>query len=61
MLIPKQRLYNEATEEDFYWTVKYSVYDTEDCAFVENQIYTIYDTKEECQKDINIYNSFKII
>ncbi len=61
MLIPKQRLYNEATEEDFYCTVKYSVYDTEDCAFVENQIFTIYDTKEECQKDINIYNSFKII
>lgn len=61
MLIPKQRLYNDAAEGDFHCTVKYSVYDTDDCAFVENKVFSVYDTKEECQNSIDMFNSFSIV
>ena len=53
MLIPKQRLVNDAPEGEFHCVVKYSVYDTEGCAFVLNNIFGNYDTKEECQNAIN--------
>ena len=61
MLIPKQRLYNDAPGCDFHCTVKYSVYDTDDCAFVENKIFSVYDTKEECQNEIDLFNSFSVL
>lgn len=61
MFIPKQRLYNDAAEGDFHCTVKYSVYDTDDCAFVLNKVFSVYDTKEECQKLIDLFNSFSIV
>ena len=60
MFIPKQRLYNDAAEGDFHCTVKYSVYDTDDCAFVINKVFSVYDTKEECQNAIDFFYSFCI-
>lgn len=60
MLIPKQRLYNEGPEGDFLCTVKFSVYDTDNCEFIENRIFSVYNTKEECQKEIDLFNSFSI-
>ena len=48
MLIPKQRLFNDESERDFYCTVKYFVYDNEECGYVENRFFTHYDTKEDC-------------
>lgn len=61
MLIPKQRLVNDADEGDFHCVVKYSVYDTDDCAFVLNKIFGTYDSKEECQNAINFYNGFRLV
>lgn len=60
MLIPKARLYNDEAADDFHCTVKYSVYDTDDCAFLENKFFTVYDTKESCQNAINNFNKFSI-
>ena len=61
MLIPKPRLYNDAGEGDFNCTVKYSVYDTDDCAYVENKIFGIYNTKEECQHAIDFCGGFRLV
>ena len=61
MLIPKQRLELEDRDGQQYCVVKYSVYDTDDCAFIENKAFTLYDTKEECQEQINLFNSFHIV
>ena len=61
MLIPKQRLELEDRDGQQYCVVKYSVYDTDDCAFIENKAFTLYDTKEECQDQINLFNSFHIV
>ena len=61
MLIPKQRLYNDADEGDYHCVVKYSVYDTEECAYVVNNIFGIYDTKEECQKAIDFCSGFRLV
>ena len=61
MLIPKQRLELEDRDGQQYCVVKYSVYDTDDCAFIESKAFTLYDTKEECQEQINLFNSFHIV
>jgi len=61
MLIPKQRLVNDAPEGEFHCVVKYSVYDTEGCAFILNNIFGNYDTKEECQNAINFCNGFRLV
>lgn len=61
MLIPKQRLHTEDRDGQPYCVVKYSVWDTDDCAYVENRFFKYYDTKEECQKEIDFFNSFSII
>lgn len=61
MLIPKQRLVIETRGEQDYCVAKYTVYDTDDCAFVENKAFGNYDTKEECQKDIDLFNSFSLV
>ena len=61
MLIPKQRLVIETRDEQDYCVAKYTVYDTDDCAFVENKVFGNYDTKEECQNDIDLFNSFSMV
>ena len=61
MLIPKARLYNDAEEGDFHCSVKYSVYDTDDCAYVINNIYGVYDTKEQCQEAIEFTGKFRLV
>ena len=61
MLIPKQILVNDAEEGGFHCTVKYSVYDTDDCAFVQNKVFGVYDTKEECQNAINFCSGFRLV
>ena len=61
MLVPKERLILEERDEQQYCVTKYFVYDTDDCAFVENRAFTHYDTKEECQKVIDFFNSFSIV
>ena len=61
MLIPKESLILEDRDGQQYCVTKLFVYDTDDCAFVENKFFTQYDTKEECQKAIEYFNSFSII
>lgn len=61
MLIPKQRLFNDAPEGDFHCVVKYFVYDTDDCAFVVNKIFGAYDTKEQCQAAIDFCGKFRLV
>lgn len=61
MLIPKQRLTLEDRDGQQYCTTKYCVWDTDDCAFVENKFFKQYDTKEDCQQDIKYFNSFSIV
>lgn len=61
MLIPKQRIYNDSSEGEFNCTVKYFVYDNEECGYLENHFFTHYDTKEDCQKAIDLFNSFNIV
>ena len=61
MLIPKQKLFNDAAEGDFHCVVKYCVYDTDDCAFVINKIYDTYDTKEQCQNAIDFCGRFRLV
>jgi hypothetical protein len=61
MLVPKKRLIIETRDEQDYCVTKYSVYDTDDCAFVENKAFGNYETAEECQKDIDLFNSFSIV
>ena len=61
MLIPKQRLVNDAAEGDFHCAVKYSVYNTDECAFVINKVFGTYNTKEECQNAINFCGQFRLV
>ena len=37
MLVPKQRLQTEYRDGQSYCIVKYSVWDTDDCAYVETE------------------------
>jgi len=61
MLVPKERLILEEREGQQYCVSKYFVYDTDDCAFVENRFFKQYDTKEDCRKAIDYFNSFSIV
>ena len=53
MLIPKQRLHLEDRDGQQYCVTKYYVWDTDDCGYIENKTFSFYDTKEECQKQID--------
>lgn len=61
MLVPKERLVLEERDEQQYCTTKFFVYDTDDCAFVENRFFTQYESKEDCKKAIDFFNSFSIV
>ena len=61
MLIPKQRLHTEDRNGQSYCVVKYYIWDTDDCGYIENKAFSFYDTKEECQKQIVFYNGFSVI
>ena len=61
MLIPKQRLHTEDHNGQSYFVVKYYVWDTDDCGYIENKAFSFYDTKEERQKQIDLFNSFHIV
>ena len=61
MLIPKERLHLESKDEEQYCVTKYYVWDTDDCAFVENRYFTFYNSKEDCQAAIDFFNSFKLV
>lgn len=61
MLRPKKRLVIVTRDDQDYCEMKWSVYDTDACGFIENKVFGIYETEEECQKDINQFNSFSIV
>jgi len=61
MLVPKIRLCSEFIDGQEYCSQKFCVWSIEDCAFVENRFFTHYDTKEECQSAIDMFNSFHIV
>lgn len=61
MLIPKMRLHKEEVSDENVCSMRYYVYDTDDCAYVVNRFFTHYETREECQKQIDFYNSFKVV
>ena len=61
MLKPKSRLVIEDRNGQDYCTTKYSVYDTDECGFIENKIFGIYETEEECQREIDNFNSFSLV
>lgn len=61
MLKPKKRLVMEDRDGQDYCVAKWSVYDTDECGFIENKIFTIYETEEECQKAIDYFNSFSVV
>lgn len=61
MLIPKQRLHLEDRDGQQYCVTKYYVWDTDDCGYIENKAFSFYDTKEECQKQIDLFHSFHIV
>lgn len=61
MLIPKSRLITNRDSGELQCEVKFSVYDTDECGFILNRVFDVYDTKEECQKAIDFYNSFSIV
>lgn len=61
MLIPRKRFVTETIDGQDYCSYKYSVYDTDECGFIENKFLTIFNTEEECQKAIDEFNSFHIV
>ena len=61
MLIPKARLHTEENNNEQVCVVKYYVWDTDECGFIVNRVFSFYDTKDECQKAIDFYNSFSIV
>lgn len=61
MLIPKLRLHSEIINDEEVCSTKYYVWSEEDCGFIENHFFTHYDTKEECQSAIDMFNSFHIV
>lgn len=61
MLIPKQKVSLLEIESQEYRISCYMVFDTEECAFVENRTFSVYATKEECQSDIDFFNSLNVI
>lgn len=61
MLIAKERLFVEEKDEEQYCTTKFFVWDTDECAYVENKFFSHYDTKEECQAAIDFFNGFSIV
>lgn len=61
MLVPKLTLHSEFIDGEEVCSTTYRVWSEEDCGFIENRFFTHYDTREECQKAINMFNSFKIV
>ena len=61
MLVPRSRLINNRDSGKLKCEVKFSVYDTDECGFIINRVFDVYNTKEECQAAINFYNSFSIV
>ena len=61
MLIPKLMLHSEIIDGEEYCSQKFGVWSEEDCGFIENKFFTCYDTREECQSAIDMFNSFHIV
>lgn len=61
MLIPKAGLYEYELDGQTYTVQKYFVFDTEKDAFVNNRSFGAYDTPQDCQRDIDFYNSFEVV
>lgn len=61
MLVPKLRLHSEIINGEEVCSTKYYVWSEEDCGYIENRFFTYYDTKEECQSAIDMFNSFSIV
>ena len=47
MLRPKKRLVIVTRDDQDYCEMKWSVYDTDACGFIENKVFGIYETEEE--------------
>ena len=61
MLKPKLRLHTEMVDGEEVCTTKYYVWSEEDCGYIENRFFTHYDTREDCQAAIDMFNSFHIV
>ena len=61
MLVPKQDISLIEIDGQDYSVSCYMVYDTDAHEFVENRTFSAYKTKEECQQDIDFFNSFDVI
>lgn len=61
MLVPKQRIMTIEKDGQDYGIYCYMVYDTDECGFVENRTFSMYETKEECQADIDFFNSLNVV
>ena len=61
MLIPKQRISLIEVDGQRYSVACYMVYDTDELKFVENRTFSAYKTKEDCQRDIDFFNSLNVI
>lgn len=61
MLVPKIRLHSEFIDGVEHCSMQYCVWSVEDCGFIMNRFFTHYNTKEECQSAIDMYNSFHIV
>lgn len=61
MLIPKLRLHSEIIDGEEVCFMKYFVWSEEDCGYIENRFLKHFDTKEECQAAIDMFNSFHIV
>lgn len=61
MLIPKVGLYEYEVDGQMYVCQKYYVYDTDKDIIVKNRSFGVYDSPQECQKDIDFFNSFEVI
>lgn len=61
MLIPKQRISLLEVDGQKYSVTCYMVYDTDECGYVENRTFSTYKTREECQRDIDFFNSLNVV
>lgn len=62
MLIPKLNVVLVKMDDgQDLCTTKFCVYDTEKQEFVESKFFTNYESREECQSDIDFFNSMNVI
>ena len=61
MLVPKQRISKVDVDGQKYRISCWMAYDTEECGFIENRTFSTYNTREECQQDIDFYKGLSVV